>query len=131
VSVVGVLGIDVVATHLVNWLSPLKERVTTVTGERGCFVADTIMADLTFYENGSQPAEWAAIAAFRGVSEGNVTRFAIPKPEPLVTELKAFVAAVRGECADVVSLREGLGTVRVAEAIKDAARTGATVDVKQ
>jgi predicted dehydrogenase len=134
VSAVGVLGVDVVTTHLVNWLSPLKERVTTVTGERGCFVADTLMADLTFYENGSQSAQWDAMAAFRGVSEGNVTRFAIPKPEPLVTELRAFVAAVRGECAecgDVVSLREGLGTVRVAEAMKDSARTGATVEVKQ
>jgi UDP-N-acetylglucosamine 3-dehydrogenase len=131
VSAVGVLGVDVVTTHLVDWLSPLKERVTTVTGERGCFVADTLMADLTFYENGSQSAQWDAMAAFRGVSEGNVTRFAIPKPEPLVTELRAFVAAVRGDRADVVSLREGLGTVRVAEAMKDSARTGATVEVKQ
>ena len=39
--------------HLVNWLSPLKERVTVVTGERGAFVADTLTADLTFYANGT------------------------------------------------------------------------------
>jgi UDP-N-acetylglucosamine 3-dehydrogenase len=131
VSAVGLLGVDVVATHLVNWLSPMKERVTAVTGERGCFVADTLMADLTFYENGSQSTQWATVATFRGVSEGNMTRFAIPKPEPLVSELTAFLRAARGECADVVSLREGLVTIRVAEAMKESARTGATTEVKQ
>ena len=35
-----------------NWLSPLKERVTVITGEKGAFVADTLTADLTFYANG-------------------------------------------------------------------------------
>ena len=54
VSAVAELTSGVVVTHLVNWLSPLKERVTTVTGERGCFVADTLTADLTFYQNGTE-----------------------------------------------------------------------------
>lgn len=130
VSAVGVLGIDVVTSHLVNWLSPLKERITTVTGERGCFVADTLMADLTYYENGTTTAPWSAVATFRGVSEGSVTRFAIAKPEPLLTELAAFVAAARGESGKVVTLREGLSTVRVAEAMRQSARVGATVEVK-
>ena len=130
VSAVGVLGIDVVTSHLVNWLSPLKERITTVTGERGCFVADTLMADLTYYENGVTAAPWSAVATFRGVSEGSVIRYAIRKPEPLMTELEAFAAAVRGEDPAVVTLREGLETVRVADAMLRSARTGATVEVK-
>lgn len=130
VSAVGVLGIDVVTSHLVNWLSPLKERITTVTGERGCFVADTLMADLTYYENGVTAAPWSAVATFRGVSEGSVIRYAIGKPEPLMTELEAFAAAVRGEDPAVVTLREGLETVRVAAAMLRSARTGATVEVK-
>ncbi|GAA0814874.1 Gfo/Idh/MocA family protein [Spirilliplanes yamanashiensis] len=130
VSAVGVLGIDVVTSHLVNWLSPLKERITTVTGERGCFVADTLMADLTYYENGVTTAPWSAVATFRGVSEGSVIRYAIRKPEPLMTELEAFAAAVRGEDPHVVTLREGLETVRVADAMLRSARTGATVEVK-
>ena len=46
----------IVVNHLVNWLSPLKERVTVVTGERGTLVADTIAADLTFYANGLAPS---------------------------------------------------------------------------
>jgi UDP-N-acetylglucosamine 3-dehydrogenase len=130
VSAVGALENGVVVTHLVNWLSPLKERVTTVTGERGCFVADTVTADLTFYQNGTQQVEWARVASFRGVSEGDVTRFAIPKPEPLVTELAGFAAAVRGRSGDTVTLPEGLRTVRVAERVRESAAVGATLEVQ-
>jgi predicted dehydrogenase len=124
VSVVGQLADRTVVNHLVNWLSPMKERVTVVTGERGCFVADTLTADLTYYENATQVSQWDAVARFRGVAEGNMTRFAIPKPEPLVTELTAFAAAVRGEDADVVTLRQGLATVEVAEAVRRSAASG-------
>ena len=69
-------------THLVNWLSPMKERVTIITGDRGAFVADTITADLTFHANGTVATEWSVIAEFRGVSEGDMIRYAFPKPEP-------------------------------------------------
>ncbi len=129
VSAVAELSDGTVVTHLVNWLSPLKERITVVTGELGCFVADTLTADLTFYQNGSQASEWDRVAAFRGVSEGNMTRFAIAKPEPLLTELSNFVAAVRGEPAELVTMREALDTVRVAQAVREAATTGQTVKV--
>ncbi|MDR2348299.1 MAG: Gfo/Idh/MocA family oxidoreductase, partial [Bifidobacteriaceae bacterium] len=48
----------VLANHIVNWLSPMKERLTIVTGERGAFVADTGNVTLTFWANGSVPTEW-------------------------------------------------------------------------
>ena len=82
----GRLANGVIVNHLVNWLSPRKERQCIVTGERGALVADTLTGDLTFYANGTFPNEWDAVAAFRGVSEGDVTRFAIPKREPLAVE---------------------------------------------
>jgi UDP-N-acetylglucosamine 3-dehydrogenase len=128
VSAVGELAGGIVVTHVVNWLSPLKERIITVTGELGCFVADTITADLTFYQNGTLVAQWERVAEFRGVTEGHMIRYAIPKPEPLVTELSQFAAAVRGDPASLVSLEEGLTTVRVAEALRESATTGKTVD---
>ena len=128
VSAVAELSNGLVVTHLVNWLSPFKERVTTVTGDRGSLVADTLTADLTMFENGSQRAQWDRVAAFRGVVEGNMTRYAIAKPEPLTTELAHFAAAVRGEPdGEVVTLEEGLATVRIAEALRDSAATGDTV----
>jgi UDP-N-acetylglucosamine 3-dehydrogenase len=129
VSTVGELSGGIVVTHLVNWLSPLKERVTTVTGELGCFVADTLTADLTFYRNGTEVSQWDRMAAFRGVTEGDITRYAIAKPEPLMTELSNFVAAVRGQPACLVTMGEGLATVRIAEAIKESAATGRTIEI--
>jgi UDP-N-acetylglucosamine 3-dehydrogenase len=120
-----------VVSHLVNWLSPLKERLTVVTGEKGTFVADTLNADLTFHENGLVATEWDRIASFRGVSEGNSTRFAIPKPEPLRVQHEAFRDAVRGTRHEVVTMREGLRTVAVADACIEAAREGRTVTINQ
>lgn len=123
------LANGVITSHLVNWLSPMKERLTVVTGEKGAFVADTLTADLTFYENGTINTEWEAVSNFRGVSEGNITRLALTKREPLKAEHEAFRDAVRGERNDVVTMREGLNTLRVAEAMIESARTGQMVDV--
>jgi predicted dehydrogenase len=131
VTVLGELDSGVIANHLVNWLSPLKERVSIVTGERGCFVADTLTADLTFFANGSTRTEWDAVSAFRGVSEGDITRYAIPKREPLTVEHEIFRDAVEGKTdTGIVTLRQGLRAVMVAEAVLESARTGATVSAE-
>jgi UDP-N-acetylglucosamine 3-dehydrogenase len=127
VSVTARMGNGAVASHLVNWLSPLKERVTVVTGERGAFVADTLLGDLTFHENGLVSSEWEQVATFRGVTEGNSTRFAIPKPEPLRVQLEAFRDAVQGHPANLVTMREGLAAVAVADACLASAREHRTV----
>ena len=134
IAMTGRLGDGTVVNHLVNWLSPMKERVTIVTGERGCFVADTLTADLTFYANSSvaTTTDWEAMQAFRGVSEGDMVRFAIAKPEPLRTELEAFRDAVLdvNEGRDrIVSMHQGLAVVRVAEAALESADKGATVEL--
>ena len=129
VAVVGQLSNGTVTNHLVNWLSPLKERVTIITGERGTLVADTLTADLTYYANGEVATTWDDIANFRGVSEGDVVRYAIPKPEPLRVEHEQFRNAVLGQDADIVTLEQGLATVRVAEACIQSAATGQTITV--
>lgn len=129
VAAVGRLADGTVTNHLVNWLSPMKERVTVVTGDRGTFVADTLTADLTFHANGEVQTTWDDIAQFRGVSEGDVVRFAISKPEPLLTEHEKFRDAVLGLEADIVTMRQGLATVAVAEAMIESARTGRVVEL--
>jgi predicted dehydrogenase len=129
VAVVGRLADGTVTNHLVNWLSPLKERVTVITGEKGAFVADTLSADLTFHANGTVATEWDSIAKFRGVSEGDMIRYAFPKPEPLRMEHETFRDAVLGKSSDIVTMRQGLATVRVATAVLRSAREGVTVAV--
>ena len=86
-------------------------------------------ADLTFYANGTVATEWDAIAQFRGVSEGDVIRYAFAKPEPLRTEHEAFRDAVLGKESDIVTMRQGLATVAVAEAVLATATTGLAVSL--
>ncbi|MFD3483899.1 Gfo/Idh/MocA family protein [Streptomyces sp. NPDC058665] len=130
VSAVGRLSDGTMVNHLVNWLSPLKERFTSVTGERGCFIADTLTADLTFYSNAAVTTEWEALRAFRGVAEGDMIRYAIPKREPLLVEHELFRDAVLGESHDICTLRQGLRTVEVAASVLESAASGRTVAVE-
>jgi len=114
---------------MVDWLTPTKVRRTRVLGEGGMLVADTLSADLYFYANAHVPtAGWPDAAARRGVAEGDMTRYALERREPLAVELEAFCALIGGdEDATVVSLEEGLETVTVAEAVLESAKTGETV----
>ena len=130
VSITGQLADGTVTNHLVNWLSPMKERVTVITGEKGALVADTLSADLTFYENGVIPTEWSEVARFRGVTEGNMTRFAYAKPEPLRVEHESFRDAVLGKAADIVTLEQAVATVAVANAAAESAATGRMVTIE-
>jgi UDP-N-acetylglucosamine 3-dehydrogenase len=125
----GLLRSGSVVSHHVNWLSAAKERLTVVTAEGGTLVADTLNADLYFYENAVTVTEWQAMAVFRGVGEGNMTRFALPRREPLVTELEAFRDAVRGDRAPAVPFSDGAEVVRIAELLLESAHAGATIDV--
>jgi hypothetical protein len=91
-------------------------------------VADTLTADLSFYRNGSVTSDWGAAQALRGVSEGDMTRYALARREPLLVELETFCAFVAGDTdAAVVTLSEGLDTVVVAEAALASAQAGSTV----
>ena len=78
----------IVGNHVVNWLSPLKERITVVTGERGSLVADTVAHGPHLLT----PTGWLRWSgrrsrSFKGVVQGDVIRYAIAKPEPLAVEL--------------------------------------------
>ena len=128
VLVTGRLASDVPFNCMVDWLTPTKRRRSRVLGEHGMLVADTLTADLTLYRNGSVASEDAFAQALRGVSEGDATRFALSRREPLLVELEAFCALVAGaEGGPVVTLEEGLETVRYAEAVLASARSGEAV----
>lgn len=127
IAITGRLESGVIVNHLVNWLSPMKERVTVVTGEKGAFVADTSTGDLTFFANGTIPLQWESVTAFRGVSEGNVTRYAFVKREPLRVEHEAFRDAVLRLSSEVVTMAQGQRTLSVVEAALASARGSAVV----
>lgn len=127
VSVTGRFRSGVLVNHLVNWLTPFKDRTTIVTGEHGALVADTAMGDLMFYENGDMPVEWEQIAAFRGVSEGTMTRYSLVKREPIAVEQEHFRDAILGVANDHVTMEEGLKALCVVEAILESASTNEVI----
>jgi UDP-N-acetylglucosamine 3-dehydrogenase len=121
----GVLGVlDV------NWLTPTKVRELRVTGERGMFVVDYIAQDLYFYENSEAPLDWDAMALFKGVQEGNMTKIQVRRVEPLRAELEAFAAnAASGERL-VASGEDGLHALVLAQLLLRSASEGAVVNVR-
>ena len=83
--------------------------------------------DLTFYANGTIATEWDSVATFRGVSEGDVTRFAIEKREPLRVE-QAIPRRDPGRgSADIVTMADGVTSLRVIEACLRSAAEGVEV----
>jgi len=127
VAIVAQLSNGIVANHLVNWLSPLKERKTIITGEKGTYVVDTLTSDLTFYANGTISVSQDRIAHFKGVSQGDIHIFAFEKPEPLRREHENFRDAVLGKDAAIVTLSEGAKTVSVAAGALESIKRQETV----
>ncbi|MGO2745891.1 Gfo/Idh/MocA family oxidoreductase [Microbacterium sp.] len=127
IAMTGRLDNGIVTNHLINWLSPMKERVTVVTGERGTFVADTATGDLSFHSNGTELLEWDSVSTFRGVSEGDVTRFAFAKREPLRAELEAFRDAVLGQPSELSTMSEAVHALEVVESALESARDGGSL----
>ena len=113
---------------VVDRVSPTKIRRTRVLGARGMLEADTLTGDLFFYENEEVGIEWPATQQFRGVSEGDVTRYALRRDEPLRVQLETFLDLVEGRPgADVVTLEQGVEIVGVAERVLASAQTGQTL----
>jgi UDP-N-acetylglucosamine 3-dehydrogenase len=110
----GVLGVlDV------NWVTPSSVRELTITGERGMFAVNYLTQELFFYENpAARKEESEAVWGFSVVA-GNMTRFLIPRREPLRCELESFVASIQNGARPVVDGRDGLRAVELALRIVD------------
>lgn len=122
-GVVGVLDI--------NWLTPTKRRSLTVTGERGMYVADYIAQDLVFYANQDAPDTWinpGTGRAVTSVAEGEMTRRAIRREEPLVVELRDFADAVRGGGAPPVAPRDAMIALLLARKMVESGERGEVID---
>ena len=112
-GVVGVLDI--------NWLTPMKKRTLTVTGERGMYVVDYLTQDLVFYAN---PDASDMVAS---VSEGEMTRRVIQRREPLAVELEEFARAVRVGGPPPVDPRDAMVALLLARMMVESASTGQVV----
>jgi UDP-N-acetylglucosamine 3-dehydrogenase len=129
ISISGNLEGNIVVNHIVNWLSPLKERNIQIIGENGVFVIDTLLSDLTYFENGANYLANSQVAFFKGVSQGQVVKYAFDKHEPLRAEHEAFRDAILGEESNIVTLESAVETIRVAEAVLESAENNRNIQL--
>ncbi len=102
----------------INWLTPTKLREVLVVGERGMFRVDDLTQDLYFFENAqAKDIQWTALATLRGVSEGSMIRYAIPRYEPLKAELQAFLKAIQNGSSVPITGEDGLSALKISLAL--------------
>ncbi len=123
----GVLGVlDI------NWLTPTKRRVLSVTGERGMYEADYIGQDLVFYANPEAMHTWqnrgaSGSPSVASVAEGEMTRRYIRRAEPLAVELAEFARAVRDGAPPPVDPHDAMVALLLARKMVEAAETGQVI----
>jgi len=102
----------------INWLTPIKQRTLTVTGERGMYTADYLAQQLVFYPSpaGDGPA-----------GEGEQVERPIERREPLAIELDEFAQAARGGGLPPVDPHEAMVALLLARAMVESAQTGAVL----
>jgi UDP-N-acetylglucosamine 3-dehydrogenase len=108
----GVLGV-----LNINWVTPTKRRILTVTGERGMYVADYVTQDLVFHANPEAGT----------VSEGDMTRLEVHREEPLAVELREFARAVRDGAPPPVDPHDGMVALLLARKMVESAETGQAI----
>ena len=114
----------IVGSLEINWLTPNKVREVLVLGERGMFRIDDLTQDLYFYENAQAGGDlWSPLSVLRGVSEGQVVRFAVPREEPLKAEIRAFVDAIVEDRPPPVAGEDGVAALRLALALVESGRS--------
>jgi predicted dehydrogenase len=107
----------------VNWLTPAKVRELSVTGEKGMMVVNYLTQELFHYEHPhAETTPWDALAAIRGPGEGNMTRYALQRREPLRVEWESFLHAVTTGTRPPVAGEDGLAAMSTARAIQRAGR---------
>ena len=113
----------------INWLTPTKVRETLVLGERGMFRVDDLTQDLYFFENElAKNVQWTALETLKGVSEGSMIRYAIPRFEPLKAELQSFLKAVQDGKPVPVSGEDGLAALKISLALVESGRTHKVIE---
>lgn len=114
----------------INWLTPTKVRETLVLGERGMFRVDDLTQDLYYFENAQANEElWRDLRVIKGVSEGQMVRYAVQRQEPLKLELKAFLNALENGEDVPVSGEDGLAALKLALALVESGQKNQIINV--
>jgi predicted dehydrogenase len=94
------------------------------------FRMDDLTQDLYLYENAQVGgSSWQTMQVLRGVSEGQMVRFALQRFEPLKAELEAFINSIRENRQVPVSGQDGLEALRLALALVESGRSHQVIEL--
>jgi predicted dehydrogenase len=86
---------------------------------------------LYFYENSLvNDVQWATLQTIKGVSEGSMTRYAIPRFEPLKAELQSFLKALQDGKPVPISGEDGLAALKISLALIESGQTHQVVELQ-
>lgn len=120
----------ITASIEINWLTPTKVREVLVLGERGLFRVDDLTQDLYFYKNALiEESPWRAIQMLKGVSEGEMIRYAIQRCEPLKAEIQSFIQAIINDKQVPVPGDDGIVAIRLARALVESGRKNQVINL--
>lgn len=112
----------------VNWLSPQKVRELTVLTERGMLTLDYINQELYLYRDADKPSVWVDPTALE-INPGAVSKLSVPKREPLLAELEAFVRAVAGNEEPPLTCEDAVIALHLAEQLVESGATGQALNI--
>jgi UDP-N-acetylglucosamine 3-dehydrogenase len=121
----GQLADGTITNHLVNWLTPRRERITTLTGEHGCLTADTLTTRVTYHGHAAAPGRRVG----RRLSTQDTIRYARRKHEPLLLEHQTLRDTLLGHTRDIVTMAEATAAVAAADAMLASATSGTTIHI--
>lgn len=119
----GTISVSDSAVSPWSWeFTAAENPVYPVTGESAYQIAGSSGAlsipDLTLWQHDGRPDWWAPLSS---------TKLSTELSDPLVNQMTHFCAVIRGEIAPLVSAREGMQTLAVVAAMREAAATGRPV----
>lgn len=105
-----------------NWITPVKVRGVVITGDRGYAEVDYLNQTVVIYRPRAASAdqEFTDFAEFLAASEGHMAEtIQVPRHEPLVMEIAAFIDAVRAGGSDIATVDDAIVTLDIAASVAD------------
>lgn len=120
---------DILGVINANWLTPKKVREIKVTGEKGMFVANYLTQELYFYQKEFAAKYVDYSRSFIMGKEGKKIKIDIVNSEPLKNELVAFVDCIKNNKKPIVTGKEGLDALFIAQKFLESSETNEVINL--
>ncbi len=89
---------DIAGSSQFSWISPRRERIVTIYGDKGILRGDLVDQEVWYFENGDVEIDYSdnyfQNVLLGRVSEGKVIKFPVKKEEPLRNEHTFFCSLI-------------------------------------